>query len=486
MHFGERPSSAQFDVQQSPIPLNKYPTTCLRDHLCLPAISKMGRHSTKLAVEAQSLTPQVDVITPPESPASKKRKRDAHDAAEIEIDITAPEPPSKKALRKAQKEGQTGSKVKASKAIEQIADAGGSTFIGDSETSEKTPTRSEFGIWIGNLSWSTTKTELRDFFVKNMPDAADSITRLHLPSPSQHTLMKCQQNVKPQNKGFAYVDFSTEKALKEALNLSEKLFSGRKVLIKDAKNFEGRPEKPASDENTGIRASSGKPPSVRIFVGNLRFETTKEEIREHFEKCGIVEDVFLATFEDSGKCKGYGWVTFGKVEAAEKAVRGWVEILPEAEEEDADEEDGGADVEDGLNDVNEARRPQIGDGRIAKKKSRTRKWWINRLQGRPLRMEFAEGKDVRYKKRYGKGAVAAQEQADEGTNVDDEASTIVKEGVRSSKTVEKPSRMKNMKSYPPKGRVDARSIRPGAALAAAPRLTGGIVESTGTKTTFEL
>ena len=445
----------------------------------------MGRHSTKILAEAPLLATHVDIITPPQSPPSKKRKRDAIQAAEIEVDINAPEPPSKKALRKSKKEGKNSSSGAVADARAEKAQTGDHAPNEDVDALASNPKRSEHSIWIGNLSWSTTKTELREFFSKNMSDDAESITRLHLPSPSQSTLMKCQQKIKPQNKGFAYVDFASETALKEALGLSEHLFSGRKVLIKDAKNFEGRPEKNFDDKDKEAGASSGKPPSVRIFVGNLQFETTKEEIREHFGKCGVVGDVFLTTFEDSGKCKGYGWVTFETVEAAENAVRGWVEIAPDAEEEEEEGVNSGENVRDELNDVNEARRSQVGDQRKAKKKPKMRKWWVNRLQGRQLKIEFAEGKDVRYKKRYGKGAVVAPGRSGEADGGAERSTTMPRTDLRSSKTDEKHSRVPNMRRKQSESRVDARSIKPGAALAAAPRLTGGIVESTGKKTTFE-
>ena len=425
----------------------------------------MGRHSTAIAPEASVVVAEVKVLTPPQSP-TKKRKRDASLAAEIEVDITAPEPPSKKALRKAKKE-RSNSKTTPSDSsnplaqdLEERADPGTSG-------AEKPSNRSDNGIWIGNLSWTTTKTELRDFFVRNMLDDGASITRLHLPPPSQTTLMNNRQKIKPQNKGFAYIDFSTSEALADALSLSEKLFSGRKVLIKDSKSFEGRPE---PSKEPAVEAHAGKPPSKRIFVGNLGFDTTKDELREHFGRCGEVADVFLTTFEDSGKCKGYGWVTFEELDAAQAAVRGWTELAQDAEEDEEDEEDAEEGEGAGIEEV----KP--------KKKVKPRKWWVNRLQGRPLRMEFAEDKAVRYKKRYGKGGMAQKGDASEGGI---EGTSAPEDGIEGSKQPPRAFKGRDMGRRPLGRKVDARTIKPGAALAAAPRLTGAIVESKGKKTAFE-
>ena len=175
-------------------------------------------------------------------------------------------------------------------------------------------------------------------------------------------------------------------------------------------------------------------------------------------------DVHVATFEDTGKCKGYAWVEFAELEAGEAAVRGWVNVGQENGSEDEDRE---------ITEVFE-------DQTKPEKKPRLRKWWVNRLDGRSLRMEFAEGKEVRYKKRYGKEGTARNDRdtitkssesqpAPEPDNDD----FVSARGERRVTTHRKHT-----------GKIDARTVKPGAALAAAPRSTGGIVESQGRKTVF--
>lgn len=401
----------------------------------------MGRHSTAI---------NTAVITPPHSP-SRKRKREASTVEEIEVDVSAPEPPSKKALRKAKKSRDTRAAPKAESKI--IAVQKGSVSDEDASADPPAPPkRSEYGIWIGNLPWTATKADLRSFLTKDTAITDDKITRLHLPSPSQSIVANSRQRIKPQNQGFAYVDFSTEEALTEALALSEKLLTGRRVLIKDSKSFEGRPERTKEQEIAIV--NSGKPPSKRIFVGNLAFETTKQDLEEQFTRCGDMVDVHIATFEDTGKCKGYAWVEFAELEAGEVAVRGWVDYEQKAISGDEDEEIAEALFEEG--DVKPKKKPKL------------RKWWVNKLHGRPLKLEFAEGKDVRYKKRYGKDGSATKEVGDPDPG--SMAQPAFKDRTSFDKSISR--------------KVDARTVKPGAALAAAPRMTGGIVESQGKKTTF--
>jgi RNA recognition motif-containing protein len=368
----------------------------------------------------------------PEHPPSKKRKTSVE---EIEVDITAPEPPSKKALRRLKK----GKPLPPSKSGAESTPEPEVKQVKKSEVEK----RSEHGIWIGNLPFHVSKEDLRKFLVEYSDITEETITRIHMPGPNDgKPANKVEEKKKfvkvVNNKGYAYVDFSTAEAVGQAVELSEQLLSGRRVLIKDNKSFEGRPQKTKEESR-----NDGKPPSTRVFLGNLSFDTTEESLKEHFDKCGAIASVKVATFEDSGKCKGYAWIVFEELEGAENAVRGFVRIEEEVTDaSESDSEDEGSDSE--------------VVSKLKPKKTKTRKWWVNKIKGRPLRMEFAEDAQVRYKKRYGKeGTKNKPSDAPEGTL------EVVREEV---------------KEAAPK-KVDYR--QPYAA-----RLTGGIVESKGKKVTF--
>ena len=88
------------------------------------------------------------------------------------------------------------------------------------------PKRTACGIWIGNLPWSATKDSLREFVTANSSVTGANITRLHMPGSNDSG-----ESMARKNKGFAYIDFDTNEALKAALDLSETLMGGRRVLI---------------------------------------------------------------------------------------------------------------------------------------------------------------------------------------------------------------------------------------------------------------
>ena len=344
------------------------------------------------------------------SSTSKKRKTQLD---EIEVDLNLPEPPSKKAKRLLKK----GKPLPVKPNSDDEADDG----LDVPKTKDaKDKKRSEYGIWIGNLPFTLTRPELFKWLMDCSGGIIkeENITRVNLPANKERNKQARQQNgdasqqTKPQNKGFAYVDFDTEGAAVAAMALTETELEGRKVLIKNATSFEGRPQKEAAGPATEGGATNGTEAngagstaarqqnnaSRKIYVGNLSFQATEDDVRAQFEKCGEIEWVKVATFEDSGKCKGYGWVKFKEAEAAAWAVKGFVKIKEEIETED-DFRDAD-DAKDDAKDDDEA-----GDENKDKaRKFQMRKWWVNRLHGRELKIELAEDDQVRYKKRYGKGA----------------------------------------------------------------------------------
>lgn len=58
----------------------------------------------------------------------------------------------------------------------------------------------------------------------------------------------------------------------------------------------------------------------KLYVGNLAFETTERELRRHFEEFGKLEEVRVITDRESGRSRGYGFVTFEENEDGERAM----------------------------------------------------------------------------------------------------------------------------------------------------------------------
>jgi cold-inducible RNA-binding protein len=84
-----------------------------------------------------------------------------------------------------------------------------------------------------------------------------------------------------------------------------------------------------------------------IFVGNLSFQTTEQEIRTLFEAHGSVDRVNIVTDRDSGQPRGFGFV----------------EMTNDAEGNNAIGAINGKDVDGRTLNVNEAKPKTEGGGR---------------------------------------------------------------------------------------------------------------------------
>lgn len=414
------------------------------------------------------------VDTAPEATASKRKA----DLEEIEVDVEAPEPPSKRARRALKKGKSATSQAKKNDDTNDLEDD--ETAGGGKDKKDDKAVRSEHGVWIGNLRFTVTPQELRQWLIDNSGGVITSemITRIKLPASKTPGRDKSEG---PTNKGFAYVDFADLGGKVAAIALSETEWHKRRLLIKDSKSFEGRPKKEAEAKEDGAaeggKNGRGQQPAVdpnasrKIFVGNMSFKTTEDDLIRNFEKCGEIEWAKLATFEDTGKCKGFGWVKFKEPEAAAWAVKGFVKIKEAIETEDdfRDEEDAGADADADAEkkDGEEENKAESDDADKKKKKKgpaqqqkqfNTRKWYVNRMLGRELKLELAEDDQVRYKKRFGK------DRPDRAPNGGGPRGAPREGGDRRQPRHSKPEGPEDMQ---------------------AARLTGRVVEHTGTKVTFD-
>jgi cold-inducible RNA-binding protein len=62
--------------------------------------------------------------------------------------------------------------------------------------------------------------------------------------------------------------------------------------------------------------------SSRLFVGNLSFNTTENDLQDAFAAFGTVTEASLMIDKMSGRPRGFGFVTMGTAEEAQKAIDG--------------------------------------------------------------------------------------------------------------------------------------------------------------------
>jgi len=61
---------------------------------------------------------------------------------------------------------------------------------------------------------------------------------------------------------------------------------------------------------------------MKIYVGNLSYDVTEEELRQEFQAFGEVESVNVITDKYSGRPKGFGFVEMPSVSEGQAAITG--------------------------------------------------------------------------------------------------------------------------------------------------------------------
>ena len=85
----------------------------------------------------------------------------------------------------------------------------------------------------------------------------------------------------------------------------------------------------------------------KLYVGNMSFKTTEDELRSAFGQFGSVTDVYVAMDKMTGRPRGFAFVTMGTPEEARVAI----------------EKMNGTELDGRALTVNEARPKEEGSGR---------------------------------------------------------------------------------------------------------------------------
>ncbi len=60
--------------------------------------------------------------------------------------------------------------------------------------------------------------------------------------------------------------------------------------------------------------------STKLYVGNLSFGVTSDDLHEHFAQAGAVESAKVVEDRDTGRSRGFGFVEMSSAEEAQAAI----------------------------------------------------------------------------------------------------------------------------------------------------------------------
>lgn len=100
-----------------------------------------------------------------------------------------------------------------------------------------------------------------------------------------------------------YVEFKSEETVQKALQLTGKPLAGIPIIVKLTEAEKNR-------QARTTESSGGHPNSIpfhRLYVGNIHFNVTEQDLQAVFEPFGELEYVQLQK-DDNGRSRGYGFV----------------------------------------------------------------------------------------------------------------------------------------------------------------------------------
>ncbi|KAL7912839.1 hypothetical protein GGI35DRAFT_441268 [Trichoderma velutinum] len=124
-----------------------------------------------------------------------------------------------------------------------------------------------------------------------------------------------KDRISGRSKGVGYVEFKNEDSVQLALQLTGQKLLGIPVIVQHTEAEKNR-------QARNPESSNGHPNSIpfhRLYVGNIHFNVTEQDLQAVFEPFGELEFVQLQK-DDNGRSRGYGFVQFRDAGQAREAL----------------------------------------------------------------------------------------------------------------------------------------------------------------------
>ena len=172
-----------------------------------------------------------------------------------------------------------------------------------SDAELKQPQISSTKLYVGNISYDTTAEDLIDLF-----SPYGKVVETYLPV----------DNETGTPRGFAFVTLSSDDVETAIQDIDGIDFLGRSIVVnkplprgQKANRTKGEFSAPVPSR----RSTESTNNMTKLYVGNLSFDTSVDDIRRLFQRFGELSDVYLPVDQGTGRKRGFAFVTL----SAEKA-----------------------------------------------------------------------------------------------------------------------------------------------------------------------
>eukprot|EP00475_Leptophrys_vorax_P022612 TRINITY_DN3081_c0_g1_i1.p1 TRINITY_DN3081_c0_g1~~TRINITY_DN3081_c0_g1_i1.p1 ORF type:complete len:224 (-),score=78.30 TRINITY_DN3081_c0_g1_i1:192-863(-) len=196
-----------------------------------------------------------------------------------------------------------------------------------------------YTVYVGGVSYDASEQDVSEHFSK-----CGEVVSVRMPTFPDSG----------RSKGIAFVEFADKAGSDAALDMSDSEFMGRNIKVDVARGKSDRNDrrgggrdrsqerygggsKYGSSSYGGSSSSYGNrggqerrnrspaprqksEPSDSVFIGNLSFQATERDLEDTFADCGRIVSVRIPNDRNSGRPKGFGYITFDSEASASKAL----------------------------------------------------------------------------------------------------------------------------------------------------------------------
>ncbi|GMN53349.1 hypothetical protein TIFTF001_022477 [Ficus carica] len=161
-------------------------------------------------------------------------------------------------------------------------------------------------LFVGGISWETNEEKLKEYF-DNYGEVLQTV------------VMRDKFTGRPR--GFGFVIFSDpsvlDRVLQDSHTIDGRTVEAKRALSREEQQTSARVGNPNPGRNSG---NGGNVRTKKIFVGGLPPTLTEEGFQEYFEAYGHVTDVVVMYDQNTGRPRGFGFISFDSEEAVDSVL----------------------------------------------------------------------------------------------------------------------------------------------------------------------
>eukprot|EP00612_Vaucheria_litorea_P004820 CAMPEP_0171463260 /NCGR_PEP_ID=MMETSP0945-20130129/6991_1 /TAXON_ID=109269 /ORGANISM="Vaucheria litorea, Strain CCMP2940" /LENGTH=301 /DNA_ID=CAMNT_0011989995 /DNA_START=304 /DNA_END=1206 /DNA_ORIENTATION=+ len=161
-------------------------------------------------------------------------------------------------------------------------------------------------VYVGNLGYDTKAEALEEVF-----STCGTVSHVNLLTDFETG----------NSRGFAFVTFASPEEAQTAVDtLNGTDIDGRSIRVNPTRAKRGNDSMMDDRGPSNKSFQSDVPDEAKLFIGNLGWDTSSDDLMRAFSEFGTVVDAKVIKDRETGNSRGFGFISFENPASAEKAI----------------------------------------------------------------------------------------------------------------------------------------------------------------------